>query len=185
MLQKETIIDAAAVLFYKEGFGYVSLKDISEEIEVPEEEVTKVFPNEALVCTAWLENVDTKSDQYHQSVLLKDAPAKQKVNDYFADLAEFMKNNLYRGCPFSNVASTLSRTQRDNELQQVIVAHKRNLKKFLTTLATEISPSHASTLGDSLFLLYSGATTESRNLQSLDPIISAQKSAAALCEAFS
>ena len=183
MLQK-TIIDAAAVLFYKKGFGYVSLKDIGEQAQVSEEDITKIFPNEALVCTAWLKDVNTQSDQYHESLLIKDAPAKQKVNDYFTDLLEFMKVNLYRGCPFSNVASNLTPSQRDNEIQKIIVKHKMKLKKFLTALATEISPDHSTTLGDSLFLLYSGATTESRNHQSLDPIISAQKSAAALCDAF-
>jgi len=185
MLQKETIIDAAAVLFYKEGYGYVSLKDISEKVEVPEETVASFFPNEALVCTAWLEKVDAKNERYHESILLKDAPAQQKINDYFTELTEFMKTNLYRGCPFTNVASSKPHSQRDNELQEVIVKHKASLKRFLTSLAAEVSASHASTLGDSLFLLYSGATTESRNLQSLEPILSAQKSAAALCEAFS
>lgn len=179
------ILDAADILFVKKGYGYVSLEEISSEANIKETELRQQFPNEALICTAWLEKKHVNSDKVHNAILMENKPACQKVQDYFTSLADYMKANQFRGCPFSNTAAGMSREERDSELQKIITEHKNSLREFLLALAVDINPDKSDVLGDSLFLLYSGATTESRNMGTLDPIFSAQKAAEALCDVYS
>ena len=179
------ILEAADVLFIDKGYGYVSLEEISSQANITETELRQQFPNEALICTAWLEEKHVNSDKVHNAILMENKPACQKVEEYFKALGEYMKENQFRGCPFSNTAAGMSREERDSQLQKIITEHKNSLREFLLALAVDINPDKSDVLGDALFLLYSGATTESRNLGTLDPIFAAQKAALALCDVYS
>jgi len=182
--QTEQILDTAEILFLNKDGGYVPLDKLSKQSQVDEDELRKEFPNEVLVCSAWLSRTDERSEKIHEAILLEVKPAIKKVDDYFNSLVTYMEENQYRGCVFSRVSSGISYSERDKPVADIIVKHKQNLQKFFYALANEVTRENSKLLGESLFLLYSGATTESRNARSVVPIQAARKSAMTLCQAY-
>lgn len=183
--QTDQILDTAEILFLNREGSYVSLETLSKESQVEEVELRKQFPNEVLVCASWLNRTDKRSEKIHEAILAHTKPAVQKVDDYFSSLVTYMEENQYRGCVFTRVASGLKFGEKEQPIADVIAAHKKNLLKFFCALAVDISRENADILGNSLFLLYSGATTESRNACSLAPVQAAKHTAMMLCKAYS
>ena len=183
-MKNDAVLDAVEEVMIRKGGSYLSMADFAAQARVEEVELRKTFPNEALICAAWLERKDEASDKIHNAILMEDKPAKVKVDEYFSALISYMEENQYRGCPYSNVAACLCDSEREKRLQNIIAKHKESLKQFFMALSVDINPDNADLLGETLVLLYSGATTESRNLASLPPVQTARKAANAVCELF-
>jgi len=89
--------------------------------------------------------------------------------------------NNFRGCPFTNTGAFLA--EESPRIRNAIVAHKLLERDFFVGLARELAPAAevpARALGDTLFLLYTGATTEAQNHRATWPIDRAQSCAQAL-----
>jgi len=117
-----------------------------------------------------LQDIHRASVIRHASIL---ADAKkttpQKIISYFEDLQAFMENNFFRGCPYSN-ALAASRGV-DEEVVKEVLDHKEFTREFFIALSQDITISdRAPHVGEHLFLLYAGATTESQNLRAIWPI---------------
>jgi len=182
--QTSQVLDSAEILFLNNEGSYISLEQLSKDSQVAEAELRQEFPNENLVCSAWLNRTDERSEKIHEAILLESKPAVQKIEDYFSSLISYMEENQYRGCVFTRVASRLGSSQEEQPVTDSITKHKANLLKFFFALASEVTSIHAQTLSNSLFLLYSGATTESRNSRSLTPVRAAKESAMLLCNMY-
>jgi len=183
--QREQLLDSAELLFLGRDGIYVTLDQLSKQSQVPEVDIKKEFPNEALVCSAWLSRTDERSEKIHEAILLENKPAIEKVDDYFFSLVNYMQEHQYRGCVFSHVATGLGDSEKEKPVVDVIVEHKQKLHQFFYALANDLTNENSTVLGDSLFLLYSGATTESKNTRSLTPVQAARESARLLCMAYS
>ena len=72
---------------------------------------------------------------------------------------------------------------KDNQVSEVVRDYKASNRLFWQAVALQIKPdpSAARLLGDSLFLLFSGAVTEAQNAKALWPVDSAKAAALALC----
>jgi len=183
--ETDKVLEAAELLFLKDGYGYVTIEQLGEETELPEAQLRQVFPNKALICSAWLDRKDINSEKIHEAILVEAKPAIDKVDNYFASLAIYMEENRYRGCPFTRVSSTMESIQaEDQPVVDSVIKHKKNIEKFFINLAGDLVCDDPEILGKALFLLYSGATTESRNMRSMEPIYAARKSAIILCQAY-
>ncbi len=108
----------------------------------------------------------------HAELLAGPQEAKSKIISYFLDLKTFLEDNNFKGCPYSNSVAT-SKAQ-DKAILKEVRDHKEFIREFLTALSFEVATAErAFRTGDLIFLLYSGATTESQNLQQSWPVESA------------
>ena len=92
-----------------------------------------------------------------------------------------MQGNEFRGCPFTNTVSAVP--DDSPAIQEKVDEHKLFLRDFFIELARRFTEGKAARqLGTTLFLLYSGATTEAQNLKTVWPIEAAAASAVDLCK---
>ncbi len=117
-----------------------------------------------------LRDIHRSSVIRHAGILADDKlSADAKIMAYFKDLRSFMENHQFRGCPYTNALS-VSRG-KDEKITQEVLDHKEFVREFFIAISGEITPSQrAQHVGEHLFLIYSGATTESQNLRAIWPI---------------
>jgi len=89
--QTSQVLDSAEILFLNNEGSYISLEQLSKDSQVAEAELRQEFPNENLVCSAWLNRTDERSEKIHEAILLESKPAVQKIEDYFSSLISYME----------------------------------------------------------------------------------------------
>ncbi len=95
--------------------------------------------------------------------------AETKIIAYFNDLLSFLESHRFQGCSFSN--SLVINASSDPKITKEVNDHKEFTREFFISLSSELTtPSRINHLGEHLFLLYSGATTEAQNLQDTWPV---------------
>lgn len=178
---KQRILAAAGNLFTKRGYGSVGINEIIAQSETAKASFYNHFPSKEQLCTAWLGETHDQSEERHEARLASGKNPLSLVEEQFQDLKPWMRNNGFRGCPYTNTAAGLP---EDSPLiQEKVDQHKLYLRDFFIELAQRITSGKAARqLGTTLFLLYSGATTEAQNLKSTWPIDAAKDAAVALCE---
>lgn len=141
------------------------------------------FSDEEGLCHAWLISLHQHSEQRHREILEGTGTGLEKVRAYFDHLERWMRDNSYAGCPFTRTVNSLA-PDESPAIRQEVVLHKEFVCDFFTRLAREFTRSEdiAVELGQNLFLLYSAATTEAKNLQSAWPIERARMIAIDSCE---
>ena len=134
------------------------------------------------MCLTWLSETHAQSDARHDAILDADGSARAKILDYFQALKDWMQSKEFRGCPYTNTAASLEKDSPP--IAEQIELHKLSIRDFFIDLARELvgAGSASRRLGTTLFLLYSGATTESQNLKSAWPVDAALDSVRALLD---
>jgi hypothetical protein len=91
-----------------------------------------------------------------------------------------MKGSEFRGCPYSNTGAVSD--EGCTGIVEQIRSHKDSIRKFLHQICAEKfeDKTEAAQIGDRIFLLYSGAATESQNLKAIWPVEVARAGAVAL-----
>lgn len=108
----------------------------------------------------------------HAQILAAPQQAQEKIIGYFIDLKDFFLDSHFGGCPFTNALRNSGHLDRD--ILKEVRDHKEFIRQFFANLAKEFcTPARAQRTGELLFLLYSGAATESQNLQQIWPVESA------------
>ncbi len=181
---RDRILRTAAQLFHERGYGGVGINEIIEKAETAKATFYHHFPTKESLCEAWLEAAHENSECNRQKLLEGPGTAIDKLDLYFSKLGEYLAASDFRGCPYSNTA-TVTCTGGGEALVRQVMDHKLSIRDFFRKLAMEFSGSEerAREVGDSLFLLYSGATTEAQNLRVLWPVEAAKRTARELCEA--
>ena len=93
-----------------------------------------------------------------------------------------MEEYQFSGCPYTNTSRAL-RDQPDQWITDRTKEHKNEIRRFFKQLCQNTSH-QADTVAESLFLIYSGATTESANIKSLAPIKAGSQAALALFDLY-
>jgi len=141
------------------------------------------YSDKAGLCHAWLISLHQESEARHADILQSEADPVDKVGDYFDHLAAWMDESGYAGCPFTRTVNSLG-TGESPEIRKEVRTHKQFVADFFVTLALDIATNQkeAERLGEELFLLYSAATTEAKNLEASWPIDRAKEIALVLCQ---
>lgn len=180
---QEQALDAYGPILIKRGYEWVDLNEVSEMIDVEPEEMKHAFPSKALLCESWMELTDERAKKHHRNLLSSGKPMRETLDIYFGELESFMVKFGFKGCPFTNT----SRALRDNpepKIQERIVEHKQEIRSFFCQLCRR-SNFHSEIVGEALFLIYSGATTECSNMQDLKPVIAGRQAALSLFDLYS
>jgi AcrR family transcriptional regulator len=177
---KQRILETAARLFAERGYEAVGINELIEKSGVAKATFYQHFRSKEKLCVEWLRLEAAEAEKGAQALLDRDIPALKKVALKFDGLRGFLQESEFRGCPFSNTATVVT---RDNEACGVVQEYKTTSRLFWHSLALQLrrEPSAARALGDALFLLFSGAATEAQNTKALWPVDSAKAAALALC----
>ncbi len=178
---RQQILETAGQLFGARGYELVGINEIIEKSGVAKATFYAQFKSKENLCTEWLRAEAMASESGNQALLASNEPAIAKVEKKFVGLKKYVKSTDFRGCPFSITASMLC---AGTEVRDVICQYKTAARDFWHELARQVRPGSATSraLGDSLFLLYSGAITEAQNVRSTWPLESAKVTALSLCQ---
>ncbi|MCP5541176.1 MAG: TetR/AcrR family transcriptional regulator [Akkermansiaceae bacterium] len=179
---RERILETAARLFQERGFSEVGINEIIEKAETAKATFYQHFPSKDSLCEAWLEAIHRRSEEWLKKLRENGGSCREKAVQYFDFLEKFLEKNDFRGCPYSNTSAVTC--EECGGIRRRIEEHKLAQRDFLRELAAEVSATgqRACDLGDTLFLLYSGATTEAQNLRAIWPIRAARQAAIDLLE---
>lgn len=182
--KNHAVLQAAGALFAEAGFGQVGIETIAQKAEVDPSFIYSEYTDKAGLCQVWLISLHQHAETQHLGILQSDADPIDKISTYFTSLSDWMNESGYAGCPFTRTLNSLG-TGESPAIRQEVRNHKEFIADFFFTLARDIAVNNqaAERLGQELFLLYSGATTEAKNLESAWPIDRAKKTAIAACEA--
>lgn len=169
------IIETAGALFARKGYGNVGINEIVAIGEIARASFYHHFGSKEGLCVAWLDSLHAHSVEEHEALLRSRKAATTLLQDYFQALKTWLKVNDFRGCPFTNTSTFL--TEDAPQIRQRVETHKQFIRDFFVELAHRIDPGKGRELGDCLFLLYSGATTEAQNLRATWPVDSALRCA--------
>ena len=163
------IIETAGSLFARKGYGNVGINEILKTGGIARASFYHHFESKDALCAAWLESLHARSVEQHRDLLAGAQPPLEILVAYFESLKKWLLSNGFRGCPYSNTGTFLD--DDAPAVRDAIESHKIFLRDFFIDLATRISPEgSARELGESIFLLYSGATTEAQNLRATWPV---------------
>lgn len=180
---RERILATASRLFFERGYSEVGINEIIESSETAKATFYHHFPSKQSLCKAWLENVHEHWEEARRDILASPSDPVEKVAAFFRELGRLLTESNFRGCPYTNTAVVVS--EGDSCLAKAVEIHKLSLRDFFRSLASQIKPAapadQVAALGDTLFVLYSGATTEAQNLRTLWPVEVALNSAVAIC----
>ena len=177
---RQQILSTAGQLFSERGYELVGINEIIEKSGVAKATFYSNFKSKENLCGAWMRSTAAESEKAGSELLRQKIPAMEKVARKFDLLKQYVLQSNFRGCPFSTTASMIDST---SEVCQVIRDYKANSRSFWQSLALEVrrDPGEARSLGDTLFLLFSGAVTEAQNARHSWPVDSAKDAALALC----
>ena len=177
---KQRLLDTATELFTERGFLAVGINEIIEKSETAKASFYQHFKSKDLLCAAWLSSMHERSEIHHEALLREDKPTAIKIQEYFLFLKEWLRKNNFRGVPYTNTAAVLE--SGNLEIRSEIERHKLYIRDFFIELARHVASGKAArNLGNTWFVLYSGATTEAQNLRSTWPVESALETALTLC----
>ncbi len=167
---KERILNTASELFHARGYKEVGINEIIEKSGTAKATFYSNFPSKEMLGKAWLQQIHDLSETQRASLLEEIDDPLLILENYFKGLEKFLKQGQFRGCPYTNTAAVLN--HEESVLQAQVHEHKKAIRKFFRHLAklSYKETKAANTLGDRIFLLYSGATTECQNLQTTWPV---------------
>ncbi len=167
---KERILDTAGKLFFRHGYSEVGINEIIAKAETAKASFYQHYPSKEALCEAWLSDVHDRSEISRADLLASEAKPIEKLEIYFDQLKNFMEQSEFRGCPYSNTGA-VSGNECTGIIEQ-IQGHKESIRSFLREVCFQhlCNREKADILGDRIFLLYSGATTECQNLKEIWPV---------------
>lgn len=167
---KERILETAGKLFFERGYSEVGINEIIATAETAKASFYQHYPSKEALCEAWLSDVHDRSEMSRSEMLESDVTASVKIAMYFDQLKSFMENSEFRGCPYSNTGA-ISGSECSGIIEQ-IQGHKISIRDFLREVCFQHTNDRetANSLGDRIFLLYSGAATECQNLKEIWPV---------------
>ena len=180
---RDRILETASRLFYERGYSEVGINEIIDASNTAKATFYHHFPSKQALCQAWLDAVHEQWETRRREILESGGAPVAKVADFFDNLAKLLQESHFRGCPYSNTAVVVPGEQTC--LSRAVETHKMSLRNFFRDLAGQVSPEAPRTgvelAGDTLFLLYSGATTEAQNLRTTWPVEVAKRAAIEFC----
>jgi AcrR family transcriptional regulator len=177
---RQQILTTAGDLFAQRGYELVGINEIIEKSGVAKATFYAQFGSKENLCAAWLQQEAAESGQQQRELLADPSSPVEKVARKFDAVKRYVEFSNFRGCPFSITASMLD---SESEVRSIIADYKNAVRAFWQELASQIEtdPQRSRSLGTSLFLLYSGAVTESQNVRDSWPVDSAKEAALCLC----
>jgi AcrR family transcriptional regulator len=157
---RDRILDTASDLFYRRGVRAVGVDLVVERAGVAKASLYRHFRTKDDLVAAFLEREDHDFWRTWDGVAsLHAADAAAELQAHLAWIGERAGRPNYRGCPQLNVAAEFPDAEHPARL--VATAHKRELRRRLTDIATRLGADRPDELGGQLAVLVNGAFVSS------------------------
>lgn len=177
---EERVLDAAANLFYTQGYAATGVNQIISEANVARASFYQYFPSKKDLAVAYLRRRHTTWFQWLRARVDNEAEPEQRVYALFDFLADWLPESEYRGCAFLNMISE-SPTLGD-EIQNVIRQHKSELRDYIRGLVCELELDDPEPIANAVHVLFEGAIVESQVMRDPWPVAAARKAVSRLLE---
>jgi len=163
------ILATTSDLFFSRGYELVGINEIIAKAGVAKASFYHHFKSKESLCAAWLKAERDLSLTANEELLAQGFSSAEVIRAKYDRLEKHLLKYDFRGCPFSN---TKVMAPDSEEIATIIKEYKRSSLAFWIKLATQAGKNEIT--GTSLFLLFSGATSEAQNSQELDLIKQAE-----------
>jgi AcrR family transcriptional regulator len=158
---RERILDTAAELFYRDGYGAVGVDTIIEHAGVAKMTLYRNFASKDELIVAYLERANERFWDWFDGALA-DAPEdpREKLVGLFDAVAKFSASPACLGCTFQATAGEFP--SPDHPGHRFARAHKNEVLRRLRELAAEARARDPERLAQQLMLVMDGAWAAAR-----------------------
>jgi AcrR family transcriptional regulator len=157
---RERILEAATVLFYRDGYRAVGIDTIVAESGVAKMTLYRHFPSKDDLIAAYLERSEAAFWGWFEGELREVEDPRARLIAAFEAVATLATSERCLGCSFQAVAAEFP--EPDHPGHHVALAHKRRVLERLGGLAREARLRDPDGLAAQLLLLMDGAWVAAR-----------------------
>ena len=161
MSLRDQILQVADDLFYREGIHVTGVDRIIAKSGVAKTTFYRYFPSKDNLVVAYLED---RNRRFWTCIEAAVAPALQDPKAQLLAIFEWLEDLIAQpdcyGCPF--LITVTEFPALDHPGHQVAVAHKNQVRDFLTELSEKAGTANPQELGAHLLMLLDGAFVERR-----------------------
>ncbi|OQP39954.1 hypothetical protein A4H97_17200 [Niastella yeongjuensis] len=170
---RQTIIDTATRLFYKQGYVNTGINQIIEESGVVKSTLYATFRTKEDILMEYLISSGASTDAALKAASDKGKDPKAKVLAVFDYLIDLVQEKEYYGCNFLNIISEIPA-----EAERVIKQIQKQKNGVRTLFFTILEPIGKEDLADNIYVLFEGALIANKVHHKVWPVESAKKIAA-------
>jgi AcrR family transcriptional regulator len=181
---REHVLDVAHHLFYWTGIRATGVDTVAAAAGIAPTALYRLFPSKDALVAAYIGRAERRYREWFDAAATADGGPAERVLRVFAALAEQVRPERCRGCPFSMLLSEFP--EPELEAHRIAVRLKRWVRTRFRHLAKELGSASAggavdaAQLGDHLTLLFEGVYASVQALGNGGPARRAQKLVAAL-----
>jgi len=172
---RQTIIDTASRLFYKQGYVNTGINQIIEESGVVKSSLYAAFRTKEEILMEYLVSSGAATDEALKTAADNGKDPKGKVLAIFDYLIDLVQEKEYYGCNFLNLIAEIPA-----EAEQAIKQIQKQKNGVRRLFATILEPVGKEDLADELYVLFEGALIANKVHHKVWPVESARKIAARL-----
>jgi AcrR family transcriptional regulator len=167
---RQTIVDTAGRLFYKQGYVNTGINQIIEESGVVKSSLYASFRSKEEILMEYLITAGEATDESMLSAAMKHTKPEDQVLAIFDQLIRIVQTDDYYGCAFLNIISEIP---KDNEVvTKQIKKQKTGLRNLFARL---LEPVGKKELANEIYTLFDGAMIANKVHGELWPVTSARK----------
>jgi len=167
---RQTIVDTASRLFYKQGYSNTGINQIIEESGVVKSSLYASFRSKEDILMEYLISSGAATDEALSAAADKFKEPKDQVLGVFDYLISLVQEKEYYGCNFLNIISEIPKdTER---VVKQIQKQKNNVRRLFARL---LEPIGKDDLADEIYTLFEGALIGNKVHDETWPIRSARK----------
>lgn len=164
---KQTIVDTASRLFYKQGYGNTGINQIIEESGVVKSSMYSAFTSKEDVLMAYLESAGAITDEALKAAADKFADPKDKILAVFDFLVVLVQQKEYYGCNFLNIISEIPKGSETDRITSQIRKQKNGVRRLFKKI---LEPIGKEKLADDFYTLFEGALIGNKVHDELWPV---------------
>lgn len=175
---RQSIVDAAARLFYQKGYNNTGINELIEEAGIVKSTLYQHFRSKEEIAIAYISQANELFFNGLQNYLSKKTRTQERLLGIFLFLKENVQQENWCGCPFFNIISEIPPT---SAITHEVYLHKKAMKELFVNETSSMVKGDIS-LALTLFLLFEGALIDSKIFKSHEPITQAIDAAILLLE---
>ncbi|WP_415326239.1 TetR/AcrR family transcriptional regulator [Chryseobacterium sp. MMS23-Vi53] len=167
---RQSIIETASRLFYKQGYTSTGINQIIAESGVVKSTLYSTFRSKEEILMAYLETEGAISDKELKDATEKFEDPKEKILAVFDYLMNIVQKKDYYGCHFLNIVSEV--TKEDEVVRSQIKKQKNKVRQLFHQI---LEPIEKADLSDEIYTLFEGALAGNKVHDDVFPVLNAKK----------
>jgi AcrR family transcriptional regulator len=166
---RDAIVNAAALLFYKQGYSNTGINQIIDEAKIAKSSLYQHFRSKEDLLIAYLETTGEQTITALKEVAEQHTSPKTKLLAIFEYLERLVQQNEFYGCHFLNMVYEMP--EDASRIKEQVKKQKDSVRILFTEI---LAPIHKEELADEIYTLFEGALIGNKVHSDPWPIISAR-----------